>query len=65
VGKSYLLLSDNFLAQNDVFQAKATLQSLVENFPLQIIKDEAAAKLKAIEQKQATEAAADSTSNDQ
>jgi TolA-binding protein len=65
VGKSYLLLSDNFLAQNDVFQAKATLQSLVENFPLRIIKDEAAAKLKAIEQKQATEAAADSTSNDQ
>jgi tetratricopeptide (TPR) repeat protein len=63
VGKSYLLLSDNFLAQNDVFQAKATLQSLVENFPLQSIKNEAAVKLKAIEQKQAAEAA-DTTAND-
>jgi len=52
VGKSYLLLSDNFLAQKDIFQAKATLQSLIDNFPLQTIRDEAVLKLKSIEQQE-------------
>jgi len=32
IGKSFLLLADNFLALNDVFQAKATLQSLIDNY---------------------------------
>jgi TolA-binding protein len=50
VGKSYLLIADNFLAQQDVFQAKLTLQSLIDNFPLQTVKDEAKAKLKKLEQ---------------
>jgi TolA-binding protein len=49
VGKSFLLIADNFAAQEDFFQAKATLQSLIENFPLQHVKDEAKAKLKEIE----------------
>lgn len=49
VGKSYLLLADNFLAQNDVFQARSTLQSLVDNFPLQNVKDEAKRKIKQID----------------
>ena len=53
VGKAFLLLSDNYLAQNQVFQAKATLQSLVDNFPLQVIKDEASMKLKALEKQEA------------
>lgn len=53
VGKSYLLLADNFLAQNDVFQARLTLQSLVDNFPLQSVKDEAKMKLKQLEQAEA------------
>jgi TolA-binding protein len=53
VGKSYLLLADNFLAQNDVFQAKATLQSLIDNFPAQNVKDEAKKKMKEIEQREA------------
>jgi TolA-binding protein len=50
VGKSYLLLADNFLAQNDVFNARSTLQSLVDNFPLQLVKEEAKRRLKLIEQ---------------
>ena len=50
VGKSFLLLSDNFLAQNDLFQAKMTLQSLVDKFPLQNVKDEARQRLKQLEQ---------------
>ncbi len=45
VGKSYLLLADNYIAQDDAFQAKATLTSLIEYFPLQGIKDQAKVKL--------------------
>jgi TolA-binding protein len=54
VGKSYLLLADNFVAMNDTFQAKATLQSLIDNFPAQNVKDEAKKKMKEIEQTEAT-----------
>lgn len=60
VGKSFLLLSDNFLAQKNVFQAKETLQSLIDNFPLQTIKDEAAFKLKQIEKEEAVQISNDS-----
>lgn len=52
VGKAFLLLADNFLAQGDVFQAKATLQSLLPSFPLESIKNEAKVKLKKIEESQ-------------
>lgn len=49
VGKSFLLLADNYLAQGDAFNAKATLESLItNNFPLQYIRDTAAEKLKKI-----------------
>lgn len=48
VGKSFLLLADNFVAMNNTFQAKATLQSLIDKFPLQYIKDEAMEKLRKI-----------------
>jgi TolA-binding protein len=51
VGKAFLLMSDNFLAMDDRFNAKQTLQSLIDNnFPLQHIKDSAKDKLKAIEE---------------
>src|SRR6185295_20399859 len=56
VGKSYLLLADNFTAMNDVFQAKATLQSLIDHFPQQNVKDEAKRKLTALEQLEAEKA---------
>ncbi|WP_207428662.1 tetratricopeptide repeat protein [Pedobacter sp. SYSU D00535] len=32
IAKSFLLLSDNFVAMKDTFQAKATLQSLIDNY---------------------------------
>jgi tetratricopeptide (TPR) repeat protein len=48
VGKAFLLLADNFVAQDDAFNAKATLKSL-EKFPLEGIKEEARIKLKALE----------------
>lgn len=49
VGKSYLLLADNYLAMGDVFQAKGTLKSLVDNFPLESVKNEAKGRLLKIE----------------
>lgn len=49
VGKAYLLVADYFAAVDDAFNAKATLQSLIDNFPLQNIKEEARKKLTAIE----------------
>jgi TolA-binding protein len=45
VGKSYLLLSDNYLAMGDSFNAKAALKSLIDNFPLESIKRIAKEKL--------------------
>lgn len=48
VGKSFLLLADNYLAMGDNFQAKGTLKSL-ETFPLENIKTLAKEKLKKIE----------------
>ncbi|HEY9490076.1 MAG TPA: tetratricopeptide repeat protein, partial [Chryseosolibacter sp.] len=53
VGKAYLLMADNFLAMDQVFQARATLQSLVDNFPSQTVKDAAANKIKEIDRTEA------------
>ncbi len=50
VGKSYLLLSDNFLASGDSFNAKAVLKSLIDNFPTEEVKLAAKAKLLQIDQ---------------
>lgn len=49
VGKSYLLLADNFLAQADSFNAKAVLKSLISNFPLESVKAQARDKLNKID----------------
>jgi TolA-binding protein len=53
IGKSYLLMADNFVAMDQIFQARATLQSLVENFPLEHIRNAAANKLKEMEKAEA------------
>lgn len=50
VGKSFLLLADNFIATDDIFQARHTLQSLVDNFPGAEIKNTARQKLRDLEQ---------------
>lgn len=49
VGKSYLLMADNFIAMDQIFQARATLQSLIDNFPLKNVKEAAAKKLSEID----------------
>jgi TolA-binding protein len=52
VGKSYLLLSDYYLAVGDRYQTRATLQSLIDNFPLEEVKQQARIKLKALDQEE-------------
>ncbi|MCP4458027.1 MAG: tetratricopeptide repeat protein, partial [Cytophagales bacterium] len=52
VGLSFLLISDNYLKMNELLQAKATLSSLIENFPDQKIKQKAQIKLSEIDQQQ-------------
>ncbi|KYP14934.1 MAG: hypothetical protein A1D16_03460 [Flavihumibacter sp. CACIAM 22H1] len=51
VTRSYLLLGDIYMKQQDFFNAKATYQSIVENASIPALKEEAQRKLK-----QATEA---------
>jgi TolA-binding protein len=48
VAKSYLLLADVYVAEKDNFQAKATLQSILENYDGEDIKAIASEKLKVI-----------------
>lgn len=52
VGRSYLLLADNYIALEDYFQAKGTLRSVIEKFPLETYKKKAKAKLDEIEAKE-------------
>lgn len=49
VGKSFLLLAKNYQAQGNLFQTKATLNSLVEGFPLEEIKTIAKQRLAELE----------------
>ena len=50
IGKSFLLIAENNLALGEEFQAKATLQSLVDYSTNKKIVEEAKARLKAIEE---------------
>lgn len=68
VGRGFLLLADNFLAQDNAFQAKATLQSLIdENIPVKEVQDAAKAKIAEIERmelEKKQKAQADTLDND-
>jgi TolA-binding protein len=48
VGKSFLLLAQNYVKQDDMFQAKLTLQNVMENYTGEIQK-QAQTELKRIE----------------
>ena len=50
VGQSFLLIADNYLKMNELLQAKATLNSLIDNFPDESIKQKARRKLDQINQ---------------
>ncbi|MBC5773319.1 tetratricopeptide repeat protein [Pontibacter sp. KCTC 32443] len=45
LGKSFLIIADNYTAQNELFQAKATLNSIIEGSPVAEIVEEAKQKL--------------------
>jgi TolA-binding protein len=45
LGKSFLIIADNYAAQNEMFQARATLNSIIENSPVKEIVAEAKQKL--------------------
>ena len=51
LGKSFLLIADNYLSMGEDFQAKATLQSVIENSPVDEIIDQANMKLLTLEEK--------------
>jgi tetratricopeptide (TPR) repeat protein len=49
VVKSFLLIADNYLAQKEAFQARATLNSIIENSDITELVEEAKAKLAAMD----------------
>ncbi|WP_066510942.1 tetratricopeptide repeat protein [Rufibacter sp. DG15C] len=51
LGKSFLLIAEVYVAQNEVFQAKATLNSIIENSPDKEIVEAAKVKLAELENK--------------
>lgn len=58
LAKSFLLLADIFIAKKDDFQAKHTLRSLLDNYPVADdgIKTEASSKLRQIEEREKRDA---------
>ncbi len=65
LGKAFLLVADNYIALKELFQAKGTLNSIIENSSVKVIVDEAKTKLKTIEklEQEAEKAAQDTTQN--
>jgi len=51
-GRGFLLIADNYVATDETFQAKATLNSIIERSPDKQVVEEAKVKLKALEEKQ-------------
>jgi TolA-binding protein len=49
VAKAFVLLADTYIQQNDLFQAKATLQSLIDNYDGKEIIDQCKSRLAIIE----------------
>ena len=52
VGRAFLLLADNYAALNNFFQARGTLQSLVDDFPSDTVKETARKKILEIDKLQ-------------
>jgi TolA-binding protein len=50
IGRSFLLIAENFIAMDEVFQARATLNSLIEKSPIESIVNEATIRLEKIEE---------------
>ncbi len=61
IGKSFLLIADNYLALGELLQAKATLKSIIENSPEKDIVEEARKKMKNVEVAEKSVLAQDTT----
>ena len=57
LGRSFLLITDNYIGLDEIFQAQATLKSIIENAPEEEIVKEAKNKLKELEEGQEPEVA--------
>ncbi len=57
LGKSFLLIADNYIALDENFQAKATLNSVIENSPLPGIREQAQQKLNVLNEMEAEQEA--------
>ncbi len=57
LGKSFLLIADNYIALEENFQAKATLNSVIENSPLPYIREQAQQKLNVLNEMEAEQEA--------
>ena len=55
IGKSFLLVTDNYIKLDELFQARATLKSIIENAPEEEIVAEAKEKLTILDQVQEEE----------
>lgn len=49
IGKSFILIADNYMKMNELFQAQATLNSIIEKSPIKSIVEEAKKKLEQLE----------------
>jgi TolA-binding protein len=65
--KGFIMLADIYAENDNVFQAKQTLQSIIDNYPGDDLKAEAAQKLEALEQQEAASEAPvqDTTGNNE
>ncbi len=50
VGRSFLLIAENFIAMDELFQARATLNSIIDNSPVEHIVEQAEERLAELEQ---------------
>ncbi len=63
IGKSFILIADNYLKMNELFQAQATLNSIIEKSPVEQVVQEAKEKLKKLEVEKAKIIEIDTVSN--
>ncbi len=66
LGRAFLLIADNYMALSELFQAKATVNSIIEYSPVESIVEEAKLKLAEIEKLELeteSEVASDTTQN--
>jgi len=54
IGKSFLLIADNYLAMDELLQAKATVESIIANASIKEIQDEAQKRMELIQKKEET-----------